>query len=80
MFLIYQGSCLMKCCMDHNLPKECISEEIGNVQMNRLNKTHRDVKIVQTNECAKYTSTLSDCKSECIGKTKGNYKLAIRSF
>ena len=66
----------MKCCMDHNIPKECINEEIESVQKDFLNNTHRYLKIVQSIECVKYNSILRECKLECIGMERGKYQSA----
>ena len=62
----------MRCCIDHGLPTECIHEETKSTKISKVNSTHQDITMVLSDNCAKYSSVLQECKSRCIKSKKGN--------
>ena len=59
-------NCLVRCCIEHGMPKECIKEETASKNVVRLNSTHDSITMVHGDKCFKFKTTLQDCKSECI--------------
>ena len=62
----YIENCLLKCCKDHGLPKECLEEEIATREVSRHNETHQTIRIVRSRKCQKYSSIMHECKSSCV--------------
>ena len=68
----YVDTCIVKCCIEHGLPTDCMHEESKSMKISKLNSTHQDVTMVLSDNCAKYSSILHDCKSTCLESRKGN--------
>ena len=63
----YAENCLVKCCIDHGLPYECVTEEDETIEVSHYNQTHKSVKLVQSENCFKYRNTMNKCKEQCTG-------------
>ena len=55
--------CLCKCCKDQGIPKKCLYRPFEKIQ---VNSTHKEIKVVELNECAKHAEQLTQCRSKCV--------------
>ena len=64
--LVDIDDCLTACCLAKGIPNECIHEEKDSMKVYPMNNTHKTLTIVQSNDCFEYSSTLRDCKINCM--------------
>ena len=60
--------CIMKCCMDHGLPQQCLGEDLNFNTVTNHNTSHLVVKTVISKQCHKYKGIMEDCKTDCLDK------------
>ena len=60
--------CIMKCCMDHGLPQQCLGEDLNFNTVANHNTSHLVVKTVISKQCHKYKGIMEDCKTDCLDK------------
>ena len=73
--LINLEKCIIRCCVEHGIPKECLEEQDETKSVFHYNYTHKVITMVHSDKCLNYNSIMKSCKMECIENTLQNTEI-----